>query len=71
MMFIDAIFIKVFKKFYITKSQENCVPWSFQILHQIKPSILRTGPKQSNEIHNISKEIGKYEIKREKTQKVQ
>lgn len=71
MMFIDAIFVNVFQKFYITKSQENCVPWSFQFLHQIKTSILSTGPKQSNEIHNISKEIRKYEIKREKAQKVQ
>jgi len=71
MMFIDASCVKVFKKIYITKSQENCVPWSFQFLQQIKSSTLRTGPKQSSEIHNISKEIGKYEINREKAQKVQ
>jgi len=71
MMFIDAILVKVFHKFYITKSQENCVPWSFQFLHQIKYSILRTGPKQTNEIYNILKEIGKNDINREKAQKFQ
>lgn len=71
MVFINAILVKVFHKFYIIKSQENCVLWSFQFLHQIKTSILRTGPKQSNETHNIPKETGKNEINREKAQIVQ
>jgi hypothetical protein len=62
--------VQVLNKFYITKSQENFIPWSFRFLHQKKSSILRTGPKKSNEIHNIPRAIGKNEINREKAQKV-